>query len=151
MAQAWIRKYKMAKIKVGINGFGRIGRQVLRTISGRHSDNLEVVAINDTSDVATNAHLFKFDSTYGRYSGSVEVKNGDLIIDKREIKTFSERNPSQIKWRDHDVDLVVECTGIFTDASKAYSHIKGGAKKVIISAPAKNDDLTIVLGVNDSQ
>ncbi|MBG81981.1 MAG: type I glyceraldehyde-3-phosphate dehydrogenase [Chloroflexi bacterium] len=141
----------MAKIKVGINGFGRIGRQVLRTISGRHSDNLEVVAINDTSDVATNAHLFKFDSTYGRYSGSVEVKNGDLIIDKREIKTFSERNPSQIKWRDHDVDLVVECTGIFTDASKAYSHIKGGAKKVIISAPAKNDDLTIVLGVNDSQ
>lgn len=141
----------MAKTKIGINGFGRIGRQVFRTISERHGDTLEVVAINDLGDAATNAHLFKFDSTYGRYSGTVEAKDGGLIIDDREITSFSERDPSKINWGDVGVDLVIESTGFFTDATKAAGHLEGGAKKVIISAPAKNEDLTVVLGVNDSQ
>jgi glyceraldehyde 3-phosphate dehydrogenase len=141
----------MAKTKVGINGFGRIGRQVFRTISERHSDTLEVVAVNDRGDATTNAHLFKFDSTYGKYSGTVEARDGGLVIDGRDITSFSERDPSKIKWGDVGVDLVIESTGFFTDATKAAGHLNGGAKKVIISAPAKNEDLTVVLGVNDSQ
>ena len=141
----------MAKTKVGINGFGRIGRQVFRTISERHGDALEVVAINDLGDAATNAHLFKFDSTYGRYSGTVEANDGGLVIDGRDIASFSERDPSKINWGGVGVDLVIESTGFFTDATKAAGHLNGGAKKVIISAPAKNEDLTVVLGVNDSQ
>jgi glyceraldehyde 3-phosphate dehydrogenase len=141
----------MAKTKIGINGFGRIGRQVFRTISERHGDTLEVVAINDLGDAATNAHLFKFDSTYGKYSGTVEARDGGLVIDSRDITSFSERDPSKIKWGDVGVDLVIESTGFFTDATKAAGHLNGGAKKVIISAPAKNEDLTVVLGVNDSQ
>jgi glyceraldehyde 3-phosphate dehydrogenase len=141
----------MAKTKIGINGFGRIGRQVFRAISGRHGDTLEVVAINDMGDAATNAHLFKFDSTYGRYSGTVEAEDGALVIDGRNIPSFSERDPSKINWSDVGVDIVIESTGFFTDATKAAGHISGGAKKVIISAPAKNEDLTIVLGVNDVQ
>ena len=141
----------MAKTKVGINGFGRIGRQVFRTISERHGDTLEVVAINDLGAAATNAHLFKFDSTYGRYAGTVEAKDGALIIDGRNIASFSERDPSQIKWADVGVEIVIESTGFFTDATKAAGHLTGGAKKVIISAPAKNEDLTVVLGVNDDQ
>ena len=139
----------MEKTKVGINGFGRIGRQVFRTISERHSDTLEVVAINDLGSAVTNAHLFKFDSTYGRYSGTVEEKNGALIIDRQSITSFSERDPYKIKWGDVGVEIVIESTGFFTDATKAAGHLKGGAKKVIISAPAKNEDITVVLGVND--
>jgi glyceraldehyde 3-phosphate dehydrogenase len=141
----------MAKTKIGINGFGRIGRQVFRTIQERHPDTLEVVAINDLGDAATNAHLFKFDSTYGRYSGTVEAEDGALVIDGRKITSFSERDPSAINWGDEGVEIVIESTGFFTDATKAAGHLNGGAKKVIISAPAKNEDLTIVLGVNDSQ
>ena len=141
----------MAKTKVGINGFGRIGRQVFRTISERHGDTLEVVAINDLGDAATNAHLFKFDSTYGRYAGTVEAKDGALIIDGLNIASFSERDPSQIKWADVGVEIVIESNGLFTDATKAAGHLTGGAKKVIISAPAKNEDLTVVLGVNQDQ
>jgi len=141
----------MTKTKVGINGFGRIGRQVFRTISERHGDTLEVVAINDLGDAATNAHLFKFDSTYGRYAGTVEAKDGALIIDGLNIASFSERDPSQIKWADVGVEIVIESTGFFTDATKAAGHLTGGAKKVIISAPAKNEDLTVVLGVNQDQ
>ena len=141
----------MTKTKVGINGFGRIGRQVFRTISERHGDTLEVVAINDLGDAATNAHLFKFDSTYGRYAGTVEAKDGALIIDGLNIASFSERNPSQIKWADVGVEIVIESTGFFTDATKAAGHLTGGAKKVIISAPAKNEDLTVVLGGNQDQ
>ena len=141
----------MAKTKVGINGFGRIGRQVFRTISERHSDTLEVVAVNDRGDAATNAHLFKFDSTYGKYSGTVEARDDGLVIDGRDITSFSERDPSKIKWGDVGVDLVIESTGVFTDATKAAGHLNGGAKKVIITAPAKNEDLTVVLGVNNSQ
>ena len=139
----------MAKTKVGINGFGRIGRQVFRTISERHPDTLEVVAVNDLGDAATNAHLFKFDSTYGRYPGTVEAEGGALKIDGRAVASFSERDPSAIKWGNEGVDIVIESTGFFTDATKAAGHLTGGAKKVIISAPAKNEDLTIVLGVND--
>jgi len=139
----------MAKTKVGINGFGRIGRQVFRTISERHPDTLEVVAVNDLGDAATNAHLFKFDSTYGRYPGTVEAEGGALKIDGRAVTSFSERDPSAIKWGNEGVDIVIESTGFFTDATKAAGHLTGGAKKVIISAPAKNEDLTIVLGVND--
>jgi glyceraldehyde 3-phosphate dehydrogenase len=141
----------MAKTKVGINGFGRIGRQVFRTISERHPDTLEVVAINDLGDAATNAHLFKFDSTYGRYSGTVEAADNALVIDGRTIPSFSERDPSNIAWGDVGAEIVIESTGIFTDANKTSGHLGDSVKKVIISAPAKNEDLTVVLGVNDSQ
>ena len=141
----------MAKTKIGINGFGRIGRQVFRSIKERYPDTIEVVAINDVGDTETNAHLLKFDSTYGRYPGTVKCEDGSLNIDGQKISSSSDRNPSEIKWGDAGVELVIECTGAFTDATKAAGHMRGGAKKVIISAPAKNEDLTIVLGVNDSQ
>lgn len=142
----------MAKIKIGINGFGRIGRQALRAINERHPNELEVVAVNDLFDPATNAHLFKYDSTYGRYEGTVEVKDGNLVVDGKTIKVVAEKDPAAIKWKDMGVDIVIESTGLFTDATKARAHINsGGAKKVIISAPAKNEDLTIVLGVNDDK
>ena len=137
-------------VKVGINGFGRIGRLVFRTIKQRASDTVEVVAINDLFDPQTNAHLLKYDSTYGQYPGTVEVKDGDLVIDGKTIKVTAERDPAAIKWKDMGVDIVIESTGFFTDANKAKVHIEsGGAKKVIISAPAKNEDITIVLGVNE--
>jgi len=142
----------MAKVKIGINGFGRIGRQALRAINERHPNELEVVAVNDLFDPATNAHLFKYDSTYGRYEGTVEVKDGNLVVDGKTIKVVAEKDPAAIKWKDMGVDIVIESTGLFTDANKARAHIaSGGAKKVIISAPAKNEDLTIVLGVNDDK
>jgi glyceraldehyde 3-phosphate dehydrogenase len=138
--------------KIGINGFGRIGRQVLRTINERHPDDIQVVAVNDLFDPATNAHLFKYDSTYGTYPGKVEVRDGNLVVDGETIKVSAERDPGAIKWGDMGVDLVIEATGLFTDATKAKAHIEsGGAKKVMISAPAKNEDITIVLGVNDEK
>lgn len=136
-------------IKVGINGFGRIGRLVFRTIKQRVGDKVEVVAINDLFDPATNAHLLKYDSTYGAYNGTVDVKDGNLVIDGKTVKVTAEKDPGAIKWKDMGVDLVIESTGFFTDATKAKAHIEsGGAKKVIISAPAKNEDITVVLGVN---
>ena len=147
-------------VKVGINGFGRIGRQVLKAMKERHGDELEVVAINDLFDVKTNAHLFKYDSNYGRYPGTVEVSGDGLVIDGKNIKVFAERDPGKLPWKDLGVDIVVESTGIFRDAigdpekgkPGANVHIKsGGAKKVIISAPAKNEDITIVLGVNEDK
>jgi len=139
----------MAKVKIGINGFGRIGRQALRAINERHPDEIEVVSVNDLFDAATNAHLFKYDSTYGRYPGTVEVKDGNLVVDGKTIKVTAEKDPGAIKWKEMGVEIVIECTGLFTDANKAKAHIEsGGAKKVIISAPAKNEDLTVVLGVN---
>jgi glyceraldehyde 3-phosphate dehydrogenase len=135
--------------KIGINGFGRIGRQVLRAIKERHAESIEVVAINDLFDAPTNAHLFKYDSTYGPFHGTVEVKEGNLVVDGRKIAITAERDPGAIRWKDLGVDVVIESTGMFTDATKAKAHIaSGGAKKVIISAPAKNEDITIVLGVN---
>ncbi|MGD8403168.1 MAG: type I glyceraldehyde-3-phosphate dehydrogenase [Anaerolineales bacterium] len=139
-------------VKVGINGFGRIGRQVLKAIKERAGDTLEVVAINDLFDAETNAHLFKYDSNYGRYPGTVEVKDGDLVIDGKVVKVLAERDPGNLPWKALGVDIVIESTGVFRDTKKdpgPQSHIeKGGAKKVIISAPAKNEDLTVVLGVN---
>ncbi len=137
--------------KVGINGFGRIGRQVLKAIKERHSDVLEVVALNDLTDAETNAHLFKYDSNYGVYDGKVEVQGDSLVIDGAPVKVLAERDPSRIAWGALGVDVVLESTGLFTDAEKAGAHIKAGAKKVIISAPGKNEDATLVLGVNEQQ
>lgn len=140
-------------VKVGINGFGRIGRQVLKAASELHPDALDVVAINDLFPAETNAHLFKYDSNYGIFPGDVEVVDGNLVIDGKNIQVFAERDPGALPWKDLGVEIVIEATGIFRDTSKEpgpQSHIqKGGAKKVIISAPGKNIDLTVVLGVND--
>lgn len=135
--------------KIGINGFGRIGRQLLRVIKQHHGKELEIVAINDLYDAATNAHLFKYDSTYGPYDGTVEVQGGHLVVDGKKITITAEKDPGAIKWKEMGVEIVIESTGQFTDANKAKAHIESGsAKKVIISAPAKNEDITIVLGVN---
>jgi glyceraldehyde 3-phosphate dehydrogenase len=134
--------------RIGINGFGRIGRQVLRATMERHSDTLTVAAVNDLTDTKTNAHLFKYDSTYGRYPGSIEASEDAMMIDGKQINVLAERDPEKIPWGEFGVDIVVESTGIFTDASKAAGHLKGGASKVVISAPAKGEDLTVVLGVN---
>ncbi|HWQ83479.1 MAG TPA: type I glyceraldehyde-3-phosphate dehydrogenase [Anaerolineales bacterium] len=149
-------------VKVGINGFGRIGRQVLKAIRDIHPDILEVVAFNDIGDLPTMAHLLKYDSNYGRFDGTIEVKGEALLIDGKEVKAFKETDPANIPWGDLGVDIVVESTGIFTikddgvnkkgkTVKGAVNHIKGGAKKVIISAPAQGEDLTIVLGVNDDK
>lgn len=145
-------------VKVGINGFGRIGRQVLKAIKELHGDEIEVVAVNDLFSAATNAHLFKYDSNYGAYPGTVEVEGDSIVIDGKPVKVLAEKDPANIHWKDLGVEIVIESTGVFTDKlgdpakgkAGAVAHIeKGGAKKVIISAPAKNEDLTIVLGVND--
>ena len=137
--------------RIGVNGFGRIGRLVTRATMERYPDKLEVAAVNDLTDDKTNAHLFKYDTSYGVYQGQVEANNGDLVIDGRNIKVFSERDPARIPWSEMGVDLVVESTGIFTDGAQAAGHMEGGASKVIISAPASNVDLTMVMGVNDDQ
>ena len=137
--------------RIGINGFGRIGRQVTRAIIELYPEKLEAAAVNDLADAKTNAHLFKYDTNYGKYPGTVEARDSSLIIDGKEIRVFSERDPASIPWAELGVELVVESTGIFTDAEKAVAHIKGGAKKVIISAPARNEDITLVLGVNDNR
>jgi len=135
-------------VRVGINGFGRIGRQSLKAIIERAPD-VEVVAVNDLVDVQLNALLFKHDSTYGAYPGTVEATADALIIDGREIRVLAKKDPAELPWRELGVDIVLESTGIFTDAAKAKAHLDAGAKKVIISAPAKNEDVTIVLGVNE--
>ncbi len=134
--------------RVGINGFGRIGRQALKAIIERAPD-LEVVAVNDIVDVATNALLFKHDSTYGAYSGSVSHTDDAIVVDGRTIRSLMVTNPAELPWRDLGVDIVIESTGRFTDGDKARAHIDAGAKKVIISAPAKKEDVTLVLGVNE--
>jgi len=135
-------------IRVGINGFGRIGRQVLKAVLERQSENLEVVAINDLFDVKSNAHLFKYDSTYGVFPGKVEAGKDGLIINGRTVKSFALREPKAIPWGDEGVDIVVESTGRFRTGPEASAHLEAGAKKVIISAPAKEEDITIVMGVN---
>ncbi|MBU0511327.1 MAG: type I glyceraldehyde-3-phosphate dehydrogenase [Chloroflexi bacterium] len=141
--------------RIGINGFGRIGRQVLKIINERYAGELKVVAINDLWDPNTNAQLFKYDSTYGKYDGSVEVVGGNLVLDGETIKVLAERNPADLPWDDLGVDIVIEGTGIFRDPTKTpgpQSHLESGAKKVILTAPAKGGDvLTIVLGVNDGE
>ncbi len=150
-------------IKVGINGFGRIGRQVFKAIRDRYPTELEVVAFNDLGDVPTMAHLLKYDSNYGRFDGTVEVVGENLVVDGKEVKVFKESDPANIPWSSLGIDIVIESTGIFTVKSDgvnkkgktvrgAENHItKGGAKKVIISAPAEGEDLTVVLGVNEGQ
>jgi glyceraldehyde 3-phosphate dehydrogenase len=137
-------------VRIGINGFGRIGRQSLKAVLERAPD-LEVVAVNDLVDTAMNALLFKHDSTYGAYKGTVDHTDNSLIIDGREIRVLTERDPAALPWGDLGVDIVLESTGLFTDAEKARAHITAGAKKVIISAPAKGEDITIVLGVNEDR
>jgi len=138
-------------VKVGINGFGRIGRQVLKAILDYYPDGIEVVAINDLYDAETNAHLLRYDSNYGRFSGTVEVKDGNLVVDGRTIKVFAQRDPAQLPWGELGVQIVVESTGVFRERDKAALHLQAGAKKVVISAPAKGEDITIVLGVNEEK
>ena len=137
--------------RIGINGFGRIGRQTLKAILERHPDALEVVAINDLADDETNAHLFKYDSTYGRFAGEVRAGQNEIVVDGHAVKSYSERDPAALPWGDLGVDIVIESTGIFTDAAKAAAHRQAGARKVIISAPAKGEDITLVLGVNEDR
>lgn len=135
-------------VKVGINGFGRIGRLSLRGMLERYPNDIEVVAINDLFDSKTNAHLFKYDTNYGPWKGTVEAEEGAIIIDGKRIAVYAEKDPAAIPWQNHGVEVVVESTGVFTDATKAAAHKHGTVKKVIISAPAKNEDATIVMGVN---
>jgi len=135
--------------RVGINGFGRVGRQSFKAMIERYPRDLEVVALNDLTDTKTNAHLLKYDSTYGRFPGEIETTPDSIIVNGHSIKVLSQRDPAQIPWADLGVELVLESTGLFTDAEKAAAHLRAGAKKVIISAPAKGEDITIVLGVNE--
>ena len=136
--------------KIGINGFGRIGRMVFRAIHQNQAGVLEVAAVNDLADAKMNAHLLKHDTNYGAFQGTVDVKNGDLLVDERPVKVLAERDPAKIPWGDLGIDLVIESTGFFTDRDGAAGHLNGGAKKVIISAPAKGDDVTVVIGVNEA-
>jgi len=136
-------------IKVGINGFGRIGRQVYKAIYENHRDVLDVEAVNDLMPVATNAHMLKYDSTYGRFPGEIDVRDGDIFVDGTRLKSYAERDPKQLPWGELGVDIVLECTGIFRDREKASMHLDAGAKKVIISAPGSDMDATFVLGVNE--
>ncbi|MBM4420557.1 MAG: type I glyceraldehyde-3-phosphate dehydrogenase [Chloroflexi bacterium] len=137
-------------MKVAINGFGRIGRQCLKALIERHPE-VQVVAVNDLADPKMNAHLFKHDTNYGKYPGEVSATADELVIDGRHIKVVQERDPAKLPWKDLGVDVVIESTGFFTDGTKAKAHIDAGAKKVIISAPAKNEDITVVLGVNEGK
>ena len=138
-------------VRVGINGFGRIGRQSFKAIRDFHTATLEVVAVNDITDPKTNAHLLKYDSNYGVFPGQIEARDDAIVVDGHPIKVLAERDPAKIPWRDYGVEIVIEGTGLFTDAQKASAHLQGGAKKVIITAPAKNEDWTVVLGVNDDK
>ena len=138
-------------VKIGINGFGRIGRQVFKAIHDFHPDTLQVVAVNDLTDPETNAHLLKYDSNYGPFPGDISASEGAITVNGQSIKVLAQRDPAQIPWKNLGIEIVVESTGLFTDAEKARAHIDGGgAKKVIISAPAKGEDLTVVLGVNQA-
>jgi glyceraldehyde 3-phosphate dehydrogenase len=138
-------------IKIGINGFGRIGRQVTKVLFEHYVGQFDLVAINDLTDTNTNAHLFKYDSTYGRFGGTVEHDESSLTINGDKIKVLTEKDPAKLPWKDLGVSIVIESTGVFTDATKAKAHLDAGAKKVLISAPAKNEDITIVLGVNEEK
>ena len=136
-------------VRVGINGFGRIGRLVLK--AGLKNKNLDFVAVNDLTDAKTSAYLFKHDSTFGEWPGAVQAKESSIVIDGKEIKITAEKDPSKLPWKDLGVDIVIESTGRFTDADKAKGHLQAGAKKVIISAPAKGEDITICMGINEEK
>ncbi|MDD2498809.1 MAG: ArsJ-associated glyceraldehyde-3-phosphate dehydrogenase [Desulfitobacteriaceae bacterium] len=136
-------------VKVGINGFGRIGRLVFR--AALNNPNIEVISINDLTSAKTNAHLLKYDSVHGTLNAEIQSTDESIIVNGKTVKVFAERDPQNLPWGDLGVDIVVESTGLFTDATKAAAHLKGGAKKVIISAPAKNEDITVVMGVNEDK
>jgi len=136
--------------RVAINGFGRIGRLCLRSMLERHKGHLNVVAVNDMSDLATNAHLFQYDSTYGAFPGKLEIGEGMLKVNGWNIAVLSQKDPSRLPWKNLGVDIVIESTGVFTEAAKVRAHLDAGARKVIITAPAKDEDITVVLGVNES-
>lgn len=138
-------------VKVGINGFGRIGRLVFKAAIEEGTGTIEIIAVNDLTDAKTLAHLLKYDSTFGKFKGTVQAKEGSLIVNDREIKVFSQKDPALIPWKDAGVKVVIESTGRFTEAEKARAHISAGAAKVIISAPAKNEDGTFVMGVNEDR
>lgn len=137
-------------VRVGINGFGRIGRLTLRAILEKYPNDIEVVALNDLVDAQTNAHLFKWDSNYGPFNGEVGFEEKDIVVNGKKIVVYAEKDPANIPWAEQDVQIVIESTGIFTDATKAKAHVHDSVKKVIITAPAKNEDVTIVLGVNEN-
>ena len=137
--------------RIGINGFGRIGRQTLKAILDYYPNDFEIVAINDLFDPQTNAHLLKYDSNYGRFPGTVEVQGDQLVVNGRSIRVLAMKDPAQLPWKDLGVELVIESSGVFTDAAKAGAHLQAGAKRVIITAPAKGEDITIVMGVNDDK
>lgn len=137
-------------VRVGINGFGRIGRLTLRAILEKYPNEIEVVALNDLVDAQTNAHLFKWDSNYGPFNGEVGFEEKDIVVNGKKIVVYAEKDPANIPWAEQDVQIVIESTGIFTDATKAKAHVHDSVKKVIITAPAKNEDVTIVLGVNEN-
>jgi len=139
----------MRRLRIGINGFGRIGRQVLKAMRQRYPEDFEVVAINDLFDVQKNANLLRFDSTYGRFQEEVRVENEVMSIGDWSIASLAETDPTRLPWEDLDVDVVIESTGIFRTRSQAAQHLQAGARKVIITAPAKEEDLTVVLGVNE--
>src|SRR5689334_21527913 len=137
-------------VKVGINGFGRIGRQVYKAADDAgYSDVYEIVAVNDLTDNATLAHLLKYDSNYGTYDADICANDEGITVNGKLVKVLSERDPAKLPWRDLGVELVIESTGLFTDANKARAHVEAGAKKVIVTAPGKNEDVTVVLGVNE--
>jgi glyceraldehyde 3-phosphate dehydrogenase len=136
-------------VRIGINGFGRVGRQVFKAIRDYHGSALEVVAVNDLTDPKTNAHLLKYDSNYGVFPAHIEAREDAIVVDGQTVKVLAERDPGSIPWGDLGVEIVVEATGLFTDGQKAVAHTQAGVKKVIITAPAKNEDLTVVLGVNE--
>jgi len=136
-------------VRIGINGFGRVGRQVFKAIRDYHGSALEVVAVNDLTNPKTNAHLLKYDSNYGVFPAHIEAREDAILVDGQTVKVLAERDPGSIPWGDFGVEIVVEATGLFTDGQKAVAHTKAGVKKVIITAPAKNEDLTVVLGVNE--
>ncbi|HEX9062284.1 MAG TPA: type I glyceraldehyde-3-phosphate dehydrogenase [Clostridia bacterium] len=139
------------KTRIGINGFGRIGRNVMKVIKEKYADKLEITAINDLTESATLAHLLKYDSVFGKFNGTVEGGEDYLLVNNKKIKIFKEKDPANISWKDAEVDIVIEATGLFTKREKAQLHLSGGVKKVIISAPATGEDITIVLGVNDNK
>jgi glyceraldehyde 3-phosphate dehydrogenase len=138
-------------VRVGINGFGRIGRNVLRAVTAMQRTDIEIVAVNDLTDVATLAHLLKYDSVHGRFAGTVETAADGIVVNGTKITVLAERDPAKLPWSAHGVDFVLESTGHFTDREKAAKHLEGGAKKVVISAPAKGEDITIVYGVNHTK
>ncbi len=139
------------KLKIAINGFGRIGRLTLRSLFERNLKNIEIVAVNDLADICSNVHLLNFDSVHGKFPEKIKIKNNAVVINDKKILFFSEPNPEKIPWKKLNIDLVIESTGVFTSKEKANLHIKSGAKKVLISAPSPNADITVVCGVNDKK